>query len=448
MRSLNPKQLKKSMKKRYKVILSLALVGLTAASAQALPKIEHWINNDGVPVYFVHTAEIPMLDINVILKAGAIHDGEQQGVAAITAQLLKHGTQNKDIEQLNDALSDLAIHCGTGASLETINLSLRSISDKDILEEALKLFLEIITQPSFPEDEFSHLKREKLYAIKTQDENPGHIAARTFNERIYAGHPYARQTIGTEESISALTLEDVRHYYQTYFVTSNMIIIAVGAVPRSELDAISHRISGAFPQGTPAGDAPSVQALKTAENISVAFPSDQAHVKIGQPFIEAGHPDFFALQLGNHILGGGGFGSRIMDEIRVKRGLAYSARSYFNTKRQEGVFAVGFQTRKDQVDMALDVARQILEDFVEHGPSQDEIKISLANIRGGFALNLGSNSAIMGTLGRIAVYGLGTDYLDTYLQNFDSLDAEAVHAAFKRNLFPDKLITVVVGGNG
>ena len=227
-----------------------------------------------------------------------------------------------------------------------------------------------------------------------------------------------------------------------------MIIIAVGAVPRSELDAISHRISGAFPQGTPAGDAPSVQALKTAENISVAFPSDQAHVKIGQPFIEAGHPDFFALQLGNHILGGGGFGSRIMDEIRVKRGLAYSARSYFNTKRQEGVFAVGFQTRKDQVDMALDVARQILEDFVEHGPSQDEIKISLANIRGGFALNLGSNSAIMGTLGRIAVYGLGTDYLDTYLQNFDSLDAEAVHAAFKRNLFPDKLITVVVGGNG
>ena len=435
------------MKKHSKLILGLILCWGYITVAQSGIDIQQWKNSHTVPVYFVHTSELPMVDIQVVLRAGGIHDGENPGVAAITTDMLIRGSHNKDIEQINDALNNLGVNFNVAPGLDSIGLSLRSLSDTKTLKQSVDLFVEIISQPAFPEDELRHIKRKQLLHLRTQNEDLEQITNQTFREHVYSGHGYSQDLGGTEESISALTLDAVQQYYQKYFVRANMLIIAVGDISKTELNRISEQASGAFQPGMPAPAAPMVPALQSAKTVQVPFPSQQASVKIGQPFIEAGHPDYFALRLGNHILGGSGFGSRLMDQIRAEKGLAYSVYSHFTTRSQAGIFSIDFQTRIDQAEMAVDLVYQIVKDFVAQGPTEDEVELALSNIRGSFALNLGSNSAILGVVKKIAYHDLGLDYLDNYLQNFEKLDAAAIQQAFQKHLHPDKLVTVIVGNS-
>lgn len=178
----------------------------------------------------------------------------------------------------------------------------------------------------------------------------------------------------------------------------------------------------------------------------IPHPSTQAHILIGQPGLRRKDPDYFPLWLGNYVLGGGGFSSRLSDEIRQKRGFAYSTYSYFNPLATEGPFQIGLQTRKQQSGQALEVAQRVLADFVENGPTQEELDNAKQNILGGFPLRIDSNGKILEYLSVIGFYDLPLDYLDQFPARIDAVTLEQVRDAWRRRVHPERMVTVVVAG--
>jgi zinc protease len=190
---------------------------------------------------------------------------------------------------------------------------------------------------------------------------------------------------------------------------------------------------------------PSPQFSQPGARIRQAFPASQAHVLVGAPFIARDHPDFFALQVGNHILGGGGFGSRLMQKIRSEKGLTYGVSSSFNPMRQVGPFVISLQTRKEQADLALETVVAELKQFVEMGPSPEELRQAQADLSQSLAGSLDSNRKWLNLIGRLARFDLPLDYVEHYPQRIDAVTAAEIKAAFGRVLHPSRMVTVIIG---
>ena len=222
----------------------------------------------------------------------------------------------------------------------------------------------------------------------------------------------------------------------------------VGDLNREQADALVTRLLAHWPQGRcealPA--VAEVPELNAAQDLRLPFDSAQAHVLIGQPGHKRNDPDFFALLLGNHILGGGGFTSRLTEQVREKRGLSYSVYSYFSPALHAGAFTVGLQTRPDQAAQAVEVARQVVKDFVEQGPTEAELQAAKDNLIGGFALRIDSNRKLLDNVANIAWNQLPLDYLDRWTENMAKVTTADVRRAFARVLQPGRMVTVVVGG--
>jgi zinc protease len=230
-------------------------------------------------------------------------------------------------------------------------------------------------------------------------------------------------------------------------------VTVVGALDRVQADALVSTLfarlvlvnpakAGACP-ALPA--VPEVAALDKPVEQRIAFDSAQAHVLIGQPGYKRDDPDFFALTVGNYILGGGGFVSRLTHEVREKRGLSYSVYSYFSPGQHAGAFTLGLQTRPDQAAQAVKVSQDVVADFVANGPLDAELKAAKDNLIGGFALRIDTNRKLLDNIANIAWNQLPLNYLDTWTQQIDKVTAADIKAAFARKLQPQKMVTVVLG---
>jgi zinc protease len=222
----------------------------------------------------------------------------------------------------------------------------------------------------------------------------------------------------------------------------------VGNVSRAEAEAIAEQLTRGLPAASGTEPAlPPVSRLDAGVLRVIAHASTQAHILIGAPGVRRIDPDYFPLFVGNHILGGGGFVSRIIDEVRQKRGLAYSAYSYFSPLMREGPFLIGMQTRHDQAGEALDVARRTLRDFVAGGPTEEELRAAKQNIIGGFPLRIDSNRKIQEYLSVIGFYRLPLSYLEDFVPNVERVTVAEIRDAFRRRVDPERMATVVVGAD-
>jgi len=304
----------------------------------------------------------------------------------------------------------------------------------------------VIGNPTFPEDAFKLQQKRTLIALRGQKESPGAIASKAFFAAVYGNHPYATPSLGTKETVSALTRNDVIAYHKRYYTARNAIVAIVGAVDRKAAEKIAEQVVGKLPAGQAAPTLPTVKPLSAAKVEHIDYPSAQTHILMGQPGMSRSDPDYFPLLLGNHILGGDGLISRIAVEVRQKRGLAYSAYSYFSPMHVKGPFTAGLQTRNEKADTALKVLKDTLSKFIAEGPTADELSAAKKNITGSFALNLDSNSKIVDNLASIAFYKLPLDYLDTYNQHIEAVTAKQIRDAFRRRVHPQDMVTVIVGG--
>ncbi len=428
-------------------LLATLLLLATVHVALAGPAIQHWTTENGLRVYFVPADELPMIDIRVTFAAGSARDGKQPGVAALTSRMLTQGAGGLSADQIAQAFEDVGASIGTGALRDMSWLSLRSLSDPTFLEPALEAFTHVLWHPDFPQADFVRSQNQTLLGIKAAEASPGKIASKAFYKALYGDHPYATPIEGTKASVEALTTNDLKAFHQRYFVARNGVLAITGDLTRSDAEKLAERLSSGLKKGEPAPATPKVPALKEAKEIRIPFPSRQAHVYMGHPGIERGNPDYYPLYLGNHILGGGGFTSRLVKEVRVKRGYAYSVYSYFLLMAAQGPYQIAMQTRGSQVDDAIKVSRETLKQFIADGPDDDEITASKKNITGSFPLRIASNGDIVEYLAVIGFYKLPLDYLDTFTQHIEAVTAEQITDAFKRHVHPDQMVTVIVGGD-
>lgn len=443
----------KNVVARAGLAVALALASLSPALA-ALP-IQKWQQPSGAQVWLIESPSLPIVDVQIDFDAGARRDpADKSGLATVTASMSGKGVQARDGEpaldenQLGEAWADLGAGFGGSASTDRMSFSLRSLTYPDLLQKAVALAARELGEPAFPENVWQRDRQRMIASIREANTRPATIANRAFDAAVYGGHPYGYDT--TEESLGRIGVEDMRAFYRGLQPCRAKVSV-VGAVDRAQADRIVTALLARMPNGNgncqPLPPVPEVTPLAQAVERHIPFASAQAHVLIGQPGYARSDPDYFPLLVGNYILGGGGFVSRLVEEVRHKRGLSYSVYSYFAPGLHAGAFTLGLQTRPDQAAQAVEVSRDTVRRFVAEGPTAAELKAAKDYMIGGFALRLDSNRKLLDNLAGIAWYDLPLDYLDTWTQQVEKVTAAQVKAAFARKLQPDRMVTVVVGGD-
>jgi zinc protease len=406
----------------------------------------------GAQVYVVSSMAIPMVDVQIEFDAGARRDPQGlAGLASVTSGQISKGVLASlgrpalDENQLGEAWADLGANFGAGAGDDRMSFSLRSLTYPDLLPKAVALAAQQMAAPAFPAVQWQRDIERLSASIKEANTKPATIVARRFNAAVYGGHPYGNEL--TEESLRRINVAAMRSFYAAHIRACRAKVSMVGAVTQAQALQIATQLLAGLPQDgcdqLPA--VPEVSPLAAAQDLKIPFDSAQAHVMIGQPGYKRSDPDFFALLVGNHILGGGGFTSRLTREVREKRGLSYSVYSYFSPGLHAGAFAVGLQTRPDQAAQAVQVSREVLAQFVANGPTEEELKAAKDNLIGGFALRIDSNKKLLDNVAHISWVDLPLDYLTNWTQRVDKITAADIKAALQRKLQPEKMVTVVVG---
>lgn len=427
-----------------------ACLSLLAGTAHASLPIQHWQTGNGAQVYFVESRGLPLLDVSVEFDAGTRRDTpEKSGLAGLTARLLSLGAGGTTEEEISRRLADIGAQLGATVDSDRAGMTLRTLSSARERTQALELMARILHQPDFPDATLEREKARTIAALREEDTQPAPIGAKVFEAALYGTHPYGLPEAGRVETLSGLQRNDVLDFYRRHYVAASAVIAMVGDVSRAEAEAIAEQLATGLPQTDSAlPPLPEVSPLAAAEVRHIPHPASQSHILMGVPGMSRQDADYFPLLVGNYILGGGGFASRLTEEVREKRGLAYSVYSYFMPLAQPGPFLIGLQTKREQVTEALDITRATLRRFVAEGPSTDEVRRARQNLIGSFPLRLDSNKKIHGYLSMIGYYRLPLDYLDQYVKNVANVTLAEIRDAFRRRIDPDRVVTIIVGGNG
>lgn len=425
------------------------LSSLKQMSATPMPRrsvaVQQWTTKNGARVYFVEAHELPMLDLRLVFDAGGARDGALGGLASTVSRMLEEGTATRDTSSIARSFESVGAEFDTGSYRDMAVAELRVLSDPAYRDPALDVFADVVAHPQFPEAPFNRIMQSSEIGQQQQEQSPAAIAGRLFYKALYDTHPYAQPPTGSRETLSKIRREDLQAFHQRYYVARNLTIALVGDLSRSDAEALAERVSAPLAAGEPAAAQQPVKPLAKARHLHQEFPSTQTHIMVGATGIAYGEPDYYALAVGNEILGGGGFTSRLMNEIRQKRGLTYGVYSGFTQMRAPGPFVINLSTRSEQADEALKITRQVLAEFVKNGPDANEVGEAKANIVGGYPLSTASNGSIVGFLGAMGFYGLPLDYLDSYVSRIQAVTPEQVKDAFRRHVDPSRLLVVTVG---
>ncbi|KAA6185683.1 insulinase family protein [Thiohalocapsa marina] len=423
-----------------------ALMLLLPTLASAVPQIETWRTDNGAEVLFVAAPDLPMLDLRVVFDAGSARDGDRHGLASLTAGMLTEGAAGLSADTIAEGIESVGAELGSGADRDMAWVSLRTLTDPEALERALDLLTKVLTAPDFPAEDFERVQQNTLVALRLAEQDPKTVGSKALYRMVFGDHPYADDPSGTAETVSALRPAHLRDFHRHHYTAANATLALVGDLTREQAEVVAELVSLGLPAGERPADLPPVAALSQGQLQRIDFPSSQTHVYLGQPGMRRGDPDYFPLYVGNHILGGSGLVSQLMDEVREKRGLSYSAYSYFLPLSQNGPMVMGLQTRNEQAEEARSVMLETLQRFVASGPTADELDAALKNITGGFPLRIASNRSVVRYLAVIGFYDLPLDYLERFNERVSSVTAEQIRDAYRRRIHPDRLATVLVGG--
>jgi zinc protease len=447
-----PIQLSRSLLVRGGTLIASTLALLAGLPAHAAIPIEHWTHASGARVYLVSSPSIPMLDVQVDFDGGSRREPVRQaGLASATAGLLSdgvaaHGGQPAlDENQLSEAWVDLGAQFGAQAGTDRFSVSLRTLTEPDLLDRAVALAARQLAAPAWPERVWQRDRERMIASLKEAENRPGTLAGRAFARAVYGNHPYGQQIDAS--TLQAIGVADMQAFYRRHVVACRAQVTLVGAIDRARADGIVGELMAAVrPNGCAAlPSVPEVPDLPRAVEERLPFDAAQAQVLIGQPGIARDDPDFFPLFVGNYILGGGGFVSRLTTEVREKRGLSYSVYSYFAPGRHAGAFQIGLTTRPDQAAQAVDVSREVVRNFVAQGPTEAELQAAKDFLINGFALRIDSNRKLLDNVANIAWNGLPLDYLDTWTEQVQRVSVADIRRAFAKAIQPERMVTVVVG---
>jgi len=442
------------MKAVKQIFFTASLVLGLLQSAQAILPIEKLDSVKGAKAYLVQTKALPIVDIEVSIDAGDRYDpASKSGLADMVAGLMNYGAKGEKgvltEAQIADEIADLGANIGVSVSGERATMRIRSLSRKDLSDRAVLLASLMLSSPTYDEKILEREKQRSITGLLEAQTKPEFVLERRFNKAVYGNYPLANSP--SVKSIGAVTVGDLKKFHKQFYRGDRMIVSIVGDVTSAEASEIAQALLKGVPES---GDAiPSlpkferspVESLADRE-INIPFDSQQAHIAMGMTAITRENSDYFPLIVGNYVLGGGGFVSRLMSEVREQRGLAYSVFSYFAPGKDAGIFQAGLQTKNDQATLALEVMSTTMAKFIENGATPTELAAAKDNLINGFPLRIDNNRKLLDNVSSIAWNGLPLDTLDVWTSKVQAVTLEQIKTAFQKYLSMDRMKIVVVGG--
>jgi zinc protease len=439
------------IRKTFTAGLALMAAGfmLLSNTVQAGVKIQQWQTASGSEVYFVENHDLPIVDISVNFAAGSARDSaEKSGVAGVTRYLMTLGAAGMSDEKIANKMADIGAILGGSFDADRAGFKLRTLSSEREKSQALEVFTKVLQQPDFPADVLEREKARIISGLQESATQPESISNKEFMKALYGNHPYSLDESGEEGTVAKITREDLQDFYKQHYGAKGAVIAMIGDLTREQAGAIAESLSAGLPKSAALNPIPAVTLPTKALEKRIAHPASQSHILLGYPGIKRGDPDLFPLYVGNYVLGGGGFVSRLTEEVREKRGLVYSVYSYFMPMAEPGPFQLGLQTKKDQAEDALKLVKETLDNFIKNGITEAELKAAKANIIGGFPMRIDSNSKILEYLAVIGFYKLPLNYLDEYNSNVEKVTVAQIKDAFSRRLKTENFVTIIVGDPG
>jgi len=433
------------------MVLALALLGGGARAAEAPTRASSQVLGErlelpnGLTWLFSETHDLPLVTMQLLVKAGVLQEpAEKAGLANLTAQLLLSGTKKRSATQIAQELDFLGARLGAsgGDDYATVGLT---VLKKD-LARGLDLFQDVLLNPVFQPTEIKRKVTQIQAALKSEEDEPGVVAAREFAKDLYGPFPYGRPVRGTAPGLSAITRQDLTAFHARYWRPNNAILVVVGDLSREEAQKWVQQTLGSWARGAiPALKLPPIPPLNEPRVVVRDKDITQANIILGSLGIARANPDFYAFQVMNYILGGGGFASRLMDDIREKRGLAYSVGSSFAPGLEPGPFTVVLETKNASAGEAVSLVLKEMERMRTQPVSAQELSDAKSYLIGSFSRRMDSMAKRAGLLGYVECYGLGLDYPWRYPDLIQHLTPADIQGVAEKYLHPDRYLLVVVG---
>jgi zinc protease len=395
-----------------------------------------------------------MVNIGIDFPGGFAHDPKNRvGVANFTASLMNKGSKINGVEKneafIADSISELGSMLSFTAGREITSVRIKTLSTPEVLNPMISQASEMLAYPMFSGKILEREKSIEISGLLESQTMPEYLLAKQFKQMIYRDNPLGNSQ--SVSSIKAVSFDNLKKFHQTYYRADQMNVLIIGDVSRNQAIEIGTTLTKNLPKSIAIkAEIPPLKPLMTADDkereVKIAHPSQQAHIQMGMTSPPRKDPDYFSLMIGNYVLGGGGFVSRLMNEVREKRGLAYSVSSYFYPAKNSGYFVAGMQTKKDQSDESVRLLRETIQSFIDQGPTDEEVLAAKNNLINGFPLRIDSNSKLLDNLSAIAWFDLPLNTLDDWTMQVKKVTKEDIQAAFKKNLDMNKMVTVVVGG--
>jgi len=436
---------------------AFALAGLAATDAGAqgagapsaggvqLPPITRTTLKNGLTVLVMPSKRLPLVDMRLVARAGAVNDPKgKEGVARLTAELLTQGAGERDAQQIAEAIDFVGGSLGASAGAEQLVVTCEVL--KKDLALGLELFSDVIVHPAFPEEEFARKKDEALGAIASGNDDPGTVADRAMLPFVMGDHPLGHPALGWQETVEGLTRDDVLAFHRDRITPDRAILAVVGDV---DPKAVGQAIEKAFGKWKKAGGkqaemyAPLARTGGRTVRIIEKPEVTQTQVRMLCPAVARNHPDYYPIVVANTILGGG-FTSRLIDEIRVNQGLTYSISSRFDMFRNAGVFRISTFTKNEQIRKIVDETLGVLSKLQNEGPTPEEVDKARRYITGQFPLGLQAPDALAAQIANVEFFELPPDYLSTFTAKVNAVTEEDVRRAIKSYVCVDDLRILVV----
>jgi zinc protease len=398
---------------------------------------------NGIRLVLAQQSAVPIVALTCLVDGGArVDPPERPGLAAFTATMLEEGTATRTSQEIARLVDSLGGSLDIGAGTDWISASVAVLA-RD-WEQGVDLAAESLQRPAFRPEDVARVRAEILGELQSAEDSPGYVAGRAFRRALFGAGPYGHMVDGEPDSIRAITREDLVAFHGAEIRPDRTICVAVGDVPTTRMrEVLAQRLGDWKASGTPR---PVVEEpAPPPSRVFVDKPISQANVVVGQIGVARSSPDYFAIQLMNHILGGGGFTSRLMRIIRTEGGLAYSVDSSFGSTRLPGPFQIVLQTKVESAGEAIALVHREIRRLHDEGATQEELEQAKDFLTGSFPLRLDSIIKLAGYLAQVEYFGLGEDYIDTYADRVRAVTLEQVAAAARDRLHPDRLVEVIVG---
>ncbi|MGQ4275252.1 M16 family metallopeptidase [Terrihabitans sp. B22-R8] len=413
-------------------------------SASAAAKIERVVSPGGIEAWLVSENTVPLISMEFAFRGGSAQDDPvKPGVGNLLSGLLDEGAGDLDSQAFQQRLEETSVELAFGATRDSFDGSLKTLAEKK--DEAFELLRLAVTEARLDAEPIERIRAQTLARIRHNSTDPGDIAHEAFAAAAFPNHPYGLRTIGNEESVAAITRDDLMNFRAKNFARSNLVVAVVGAIDAATLGPALDRIFGALPAEPQLKAVAETTPQNIGENQIIDLDVPQTTILFGRSGLVRDDPDYIPAVVMNHILGGGTFTSRLFSEVREKRGLAYSVYSYLDPMDRSGILAGGVATKNERAGEAIALIEEQFKTFAADGPTEDELVKAKKYLTGSYALNFDSSVKIARGLKQIRLNRLPIDYIDNRNALIEAVTVDDVKRVAARLLGNGDLLVVAVG---